>query len=35
MSAAIVTNYLSEQKRTTDKELAAEWGVLEELYNEK
>ncbi|KAG5670690.1 hypothetical protein PVAND_000937 [Polypedilum vanderplanki] len=35
MSQTAVTNYLNEQKRTTDKELAAEWGVLEELYNEK
>jgi 26S proteasome regulatory subunit N9 len=35
MSQAVVTNYLSEQKRTTDKELAEEWGIMEELYNEK
>lgn len=35
MSQAIVTNYLSEQKRTGDKALAAEWGIIEELYNEK
>lgn len=35
MSQAVVTNYLNEQKRTTDKDLAAEWGVMEELYNEK
>lgn len=35
MSQAGVVNYLSEQKRTTDKDLAAEWGVMEELYNEK
>lgn len=35
MAQAAVVNYLSEQKRTTDKDLAAEWGVMEELYNEK
>jgi len=35
MSQAIVINYLSEQKSTTDKDLAAEWGIMEELYNEK
>jgi hypothetical protein len=35
MSQTIVTNYLNEQKRTTDKDLAAEWGTMEELYNEK
>lgn len=32
---AQVVNYLNEQKRTSDKDLAAEWGVMEELYNEK
>ena len=35
MSQAVVATYLSEQKRTSDKELAEEWGTLEELYNEK
>lgn len=35
MSQSIVATYLSEQKRTGDKELAEEWGILEELYNEK
>lgn len=35
MSQAGVVNFLSEQKRTTDKDLAAEWGTMEELYNEK
>lgn len=35
MSQAVVTNYLNEQKRTNDKELAEEWGIMEELYNEK
>lgn len=35
MSQAVVVNFLSEQKRTTDKDLAAEWGEMEELYNEK
>lgn len=35
MAQANVATFLSEQKRTTDKELAAEWGIMEELYNEK
>lgn len=35
MSQAAVVNYLNEQKRTGDKDLAAEWGIMEELYNEK
>lgn len=35
MSQAAVVNYLNEQKRTSDKDLAAEWGIMEELYNEK
>ena len=35
MSQAGVVNYLSEQKCTTDKDLAAEWGIMEEYYNEK
>lgn len=30
-----VTKYLSEEKKTSNKELAEEWGRLEELYNEK
>lgn len=30
-----VAGYLAEQKKTTDKELAAEWTEIEELYNEK
>lgn len=29
------TTYLTEQKKTTNKELATEWVLLEELYNEK
>lgn len=29
------TTYLAEQKKTTNKELATEWVLLEELYNEK
>lgn len=35
MAQTGVATYLSDQKRTTDKELAAEWGIMEELYNEK
>lgn len=35
MAQAGVATFLSEQKCTTDKELAAEWGIMEELYNEK
>lgn len=35
MSTAVVTNYLGEQKKSTDKELAADWNLIEELYNEK
>ncbi|XP_030370322.1 26S proteasome non-ATPase regulatory subunit 13 [Scaptodrosophila lebanonensis] len=30
-----VTAYLAAQKKTTDKDLAAEWTIIEELYNEK
>lgn len=30
-----VAGYLAEQKKTSDKELAAEWTEIEELYNEK
>ncbi len=32
---ASVTNFLSEKKKTANQELAAEWGTIEELYNEK
>jgi 26S proteasome regulatory subunit N9 len=35
MSSASVTSYLNEKKKTTNQELAAEWGTIEELYNEK
>lgn len=35
MAQSGVVNYLNEQKQTPDKDLAAEWGVMEELYNEK
>lgn len=35
MTSPNVTNYLGEQKKTTNKELASEWTQLEELYNEK
>lgn len=35
MSNANVTTFLADQKKTTDKELAAEWTQIEELYNEK
>lgn len=34
-STANVTKYLSEEKKTSNKELAEEWCKLEELYNEK
>ena len=34
-STANVAKYISEQKKTTNKELAEEWGRMEELYNEK
>lgn len=34
-STANVAKYLSEEKKTANKELAEEWGRLEELYNEK
>ncbi|XP_061392288.1 26S proteasome non-ATPase regulatory subunit 13 [Musca vetustissima] len=30
-----VAGYLANQKKTTNKELAAEWATLEDLYNEK
>lgn len=32
---ATVTAYLAAQKKTTNKELAAEWTLIEELHNEK
>ncbi|BFF91983.1 26S proteasome non-ATPase regulatory subunit 13 [Drosophila madeirensis] len=32
---ATVTAYLALQKKTTNKDLAAEWTLIEELYNEK
>ncbi|XP_017084156.1 26S proteasome non-ATPase regulatory subunit 13 [Drosophila eugracilis] len=32
---ANVTAYLAAQKKTTNKDLAAEWTLIEELYNEK
>ncbi|KAH8281153.1 hypothetical protein KR054_012507 [Drosophila jambulina] len=32
---ATVTAYLATQKKTTNKDLAAEWTLIEELYNEK
>ncbi|CRK87907.1 CLUMA_CG001694, isoform A [Clunio marinus] len=35
MSQANVVSYLSEQKQTSDKELAKEWEIMEEFYNEK
>lgn len=35
MAQANVATFLSDQKRINDKELAAEWGIMEELYNEK
>ena len=35
MSQAAVVNFLNEQKRSNDKELAEEWGLMEELYNEE
>lgn len=34
-STAIVAKYLADEKKTTNKELAEEWGRIEELYNEK
>lgn len=35
MASATVAAYLTEQKKNTNKELAAEWTLIEELYNEK
>ncbi|XP_030563719.1 26S proteasome non-ATPase regulatory subunit 13 [Drosophila novamexicana] len=32
---ATVTAYLAAQKKTTNKDLAAEWTLIEELHNEK
>lgn len=34
-SAQNVSTYLATQKKTTNKELAAEWTQIEDLYNEK
>lgn len=34
-SATNVSKYLAEQKKSTNKELADEWGRMEDLYNEK
>jgi len=34
-SNANVSAYLSKQKRSTNKEVAAEWTTLDELYNDK
>jgi len=34
-SSANVSAYLSKQKRSTNKEVAAEWTTLDELYNDK
>ena len=33
-TAALVTSYLANQKKTADKDLADEWTKIEELYNE-
>lgn len=30
-----VASYLASQKQNKNKELAAEWATLEDLYNEK
>ncbi|KAJ6637415.1 26S proteasome non-ATPase regulatory subunit 13 [Pseudolycoriella hygida] len=35
MASSNVLSYLSEQKKTSNKELAAEWTQIEELYNDK
>lgn len=35
MATTGVTAYLNEQKKSANQELAAEWGAIEELYNEK
>ncbi len=35
MASSNVLSYLSEQKKTNNKELAAEWTQIEELYNDK
>lgn len=35
MASSTASNYLAEQKKTTDKELAADWTQIEEYYNEK
>ena len=33
--ATNVVSYLSEQKKSTNKDLAADWTEIEELYTEK
>lgn len=33
--AQAVANFLSEQKKNPNNDIAAEWGYMEELYNEK
>ena len=33
--AQAVANFLSEQKKNPNNDIAAEWGLMEELYNEK
>jgi 26S proteasome regulatory subunit N9 len=35
MASATAAAYLTEQKKNPNKELAAEWTLIEELYNEK
>jgi hypothetical protein len=35
MTSNTATLYLAEQKKNPNQELAAEWGLIEELYNEK
>lgn len=35
MASPKVTEYLSEQKKSPNKELAADWTQIEEYYNEK
>lgn len=35
MASPKVTEYLSEQKKSPNKELAADWTQIEEYYNDK
>lgn len=35
LSVKMNANYLAEQKKSSDKELASEWTEIEELYTEK